>query len=229
MYRKNALIHLVLIFFFICCSSSKPYQLTDGEKTIADSLDIDYEIIRQMRKYNRNEIEPFHYSISKSFENGKEVELNPIRLNGLVVKEKHSDSYNLIFELKKTFAENGYTIFMLENNFDIKSRPDVLAILKTTDKYEILRSVQTDGINYGIDNDSLISIIKRFDEDYSLELIGASGDWCEFIIHKKSSDWAKLATEIYSVCPDVVEQGTGSVLELERILTESRRLYLWWD
>jgi hypothetical protein len=38
-----------------------------------------------------------------------------------------------------------------------------------------------------------------------------------------------LAEEIYSMCPDVVDQGTGTVEELAREMKESKLLYFWWD
>jgi hypothetical protein len=34
-----------------------------------------------------------------------------------------------------------------------------------------------------------------------------------------------LAQQMYDLCPDIVDQGTGTVEEL----SESGRLFLWWD
>ncbi|MBZ4189615.1 DUF4253 domain-containing protein [Niabella beijingensis] len=104
-----------------------------------------------------------------------------------------------------------------------------MGIVKGTDQYQLLKQMQTDGINYDITNDSLLAIIKGLDKKYQLELIGASGDYCEFIIHRPPVDWNQLAKEVYRVCPDVVDQGEGSVEALAKQLKQHRRLEFWWD
>lgn len=218
-----------MLLTLFSCNQSKNYELTEQEKHLCDSLKIGQEIVKELRAVNTNTIEAFHYSLSKMYSEGKEIEIDPILLDGLVVDENHSKSYETVFALKDKLKSKDYSIFLLENNFGINGQNDCLAILKTTDKYEILNHIQTNGINYGIDTDSLITIIRGFDENYSLELIGASGDWCEFIVNNPNTDWEKLANEAYAVCPDVVDQGTGTVKALERELKRVKRLYFWWD
>lgn len=237
----------ILIFCYSCNSSidkSSPDEnqkssmndeeelsqsLSEYEKNICDSLEIDTFIVAEIRKMNTQKIEPFHYSLGKYYENDKWIEANPIRHNGLVVYEENSASYNLVLSLKDKFTSKGYSIFLLENNFGIKGELDMIGILKTTDKFEVLSIVHTDGINYDIDNDSLISIIRHLDNKYSLDLIGASGDWCEFVIKQEPDSWQALAQEAYKICPDIVEQGTGTVKALEDELKRTGTLYFWWD
>lgn len=210
-------------------SNGTSYSLTENERTICDTLQFDTTIVQDIRLYNSNKIEPFHYSLSKIIRKDTEIEADPIFLKGLVLQEQNSKSYNLVFALKDKFKAKGYSIFLLEKNFNIDNKLDNIGILKTTDKYTILKQISTDGINYDITNDSLISIIRTFDKKYSLELIGASGDWCEFIIHDEPKNWALLAKEVYKVCPDVVDQGTGTVEALADEMKKTKRLYFWWD
>ena len=127
------------------------------------------------------------------------------------------------------FKKKGYTIFMLENNNSVNDKPDRVGIFKTTDKYKILRDIKTSAFNYDIDNDSLIHIIERWDKDLDLELIGASGDYCEFLINKDPQNWRELAQQIYNICPDVVNQGTGYLVVYKNEMMKNKRLYLWWD
>lgn len=210
-------------------SVTKSYVLTNDEKTICDTLQLDTTIVKDLRLFNANKIEPFHYSLGKFITKDGEIESDPIFLQGLVFKEQNSKSYDLVFSLKDKFKEKGYSIFLLENNFNIDNKPDNIGILKTTDKYTVLRQIATDGINWDITNDSLITIIKTFDKKYSLELIGASGDWCEFIIHNEPKNWTQLAKEVYKVCPDVVDQGAGTIQALADEMKRTKRLYFWWD
>jgi hypothetical protein len=106
---------------------------------------------------------------------------------------------------------------------------DILGILKTADNYQILKQVQTDGINWEINNDSLLNLVKTFDNKYSLDLVGASSDWCEFKINKEPQNWLTLAKEAYKVCSDIVDQGFGTVAKLAVEIKQTKRLYFWWD
>lgn len=67
--------------------------------------------------------------------------------------------------------KKGYTLFVYDDRFGRSS--NVIGVLKTTDIYAVLDKVQTDGINYGIDNDSLLKVIRRFDDKYRLQIVGA--------------------------------------------------------
>lgn len=222
---------LALTITFGCKSqiTDKGYVLTNEEKTICDTLLIDTTIIKDIREFSTNKIEPFHYSLSKIITKDSETEADPIFLKGLVFAETNSKSDDIVLSLKDKFKEKGYSIFLLENNFNIGNKLDNIGVLKTTDKYTILKQIATDGINWDITNDSLISIIKTFDKKYSLELIGASGDWCEFIIHNEPKNWTQFAKEVYRVCPDVVDQGAGTVQALADEMKKTKRLYFWWD
>jgi len=227
-------IQIPLAFLIITCgcqsqSSSNQYRLTSDEKVICSNFQFDTSIIQNIRSYNSNKIEPFHYSLGKSIEKDTVIEADPIYLKGLVFTEHNSKSYDIVLALKDEFKTKGYCIFLLETNFNLKDQLDRIGVLKTTDKYTVLKQVATDGINYEITNDSLITIIKDFDKKYSLELIGASGDWCEFIIHSEPRSWNEFAKEVYTVCPDVVDQGAGDIEKLAEEMKRTRRLYFWWD
>jgi hypothetical protein len=227
------IIYLLLLFVLsISCTDKKnvhAYQLTPTEKKLCDSLQIDSTLIQDIRVYNSSAIEYFHSSLSKSFKYDLVQEVDSIPLKGFVFDEQHEKSDELIFKLKDGFKEKGYSIFLIENNFNIDHASDKIALLKTTDQFEVLKSVRTDGINYDITNDSLVSIIKKIDKKYSLELIGAGGDWCEFVIHNEPKDWKAFSKEIYAFCPDIVDQGAGTIEKLEEELKQSKRLFLWWD
>jgi hypothetical protein len=229
--KQLSLLLLIVVMTAACSSqrNSEAYILTAKERSMCDSLQIDQAVVQEIRSFYNNEIEPFHYSLGKIIEKDKEIEADPIFLKGFVLQEKNSESYNLVFALKEKLANKGYSIFLLENNFNINNKLDHIGVLKTSDKYSVLKQIRTDGINFDITNDSLITIIKKFDENYSLELIGASGDWCEFVIHKEPSKWMEFANEVYKVCPDVVDQGTGTTEALAEEMKRTKRLYFWWD
>ena len=224
---------IIILILVISCKSQSTISengLTDNEKFYCDSLKIDTSIIIKLRSYTDSSVEPFHYSLSKQFNpDGTEEELGPVHLQGLVFKASNKTSTDIVMKLRDSFKKEGYSIFLLENNFGIQNQPDVIGILKTIDKYKILKEIKTNGANYDIDPDSLINLIKVFDKKYSLDLVGASGDWCEFIINNEPKNWLELAKEAYKVCPDIVDQGTGTVDALAEEMKKTKHLYFWWD
>lgn len=239
MYTRaaNILFASVLIIAAACNgkpgNSSRPgntsNNFTTEEKFICDSFGFDPSVIIYIQENSKGKIEKFHYSLGKIITKGEELESDPILLKGLVFTEANNKSYDVVFSLKDKFRAKGYSIFLLENNYNIDNKPDHIAVLKTTDQFTVLKQVATDGINWDITNDSLITIIRKLDKKYSLELIAASGDWCEFIIHHEPDNWLAFAKEIYAICPDVVDQGTDTVEALAEEMKKTKRLYLWWD
>src|ERR1700752_3836848 len=109
------LISVVVPALIVSCNNerkSQDYQLTESEKRICDTLKIDASVIQSIRVYNSNKIEPFHYSLSKMYNDGQETEIDPVYRQGLVFKEQNSKSYDLIFNLKDDFKKKGYSIFL---------------------------------------------------------------------------------------------------------------------
>ncbi len=212
--------------FLISCNS---FKLSEEDKKLAKSMEVDEAILKEIKPYFSNPPEAFHYSLGKTLVDDKWIETDSINVKGIAIYENPPKSSENVLLLKDRLRAKGYSIFLMENNFGIEKQSDLVGILKTTDKYEILKIIETDGINHDLENDSLIQIIKQLDSTYDLELIGAGGDWCEFIIHKEPSNYQKFAEEIYEICPDIVDQGTGSVEALAAEMKRTKRLYFWWD
>ena len=223
---------IIFVGWLVGCSSKRKetfITLSTQDQKLCDSLGFDQSIFKDIKTQCSSPIEPFHYSLSRRIADGKEEEIDPIRLRGIVFGVPTVKAYDVVFALKDKFKAKGYTIFLLDKNFGFDEKPDILGVLKTTNIYSILKKVQTDGLNYDITNDSLLRIIGRFDRKYALELIGVSGDYCEFIIHNPPKNWKEIAEEAYAVCPDIVDQGAGSLQALEAEMQKTQRLYFWWD
>lgn len=139
----------------------------------------------------------------------------------------HTDSTPVrIAALAERIRPEGYAIYRSRMGFG--GEPDELCVLMTQHlDMAILRYEQTDGMNYDITTESLIQRLEAW--GLQLTITGASDDWVEARIGKKISDWRSLAEEVYAFCPDVVEQGTGSVEALAEEMKRTNTLYLWWD
>lgn len=141
-----------------------------------------------------------------------------------ISKEKRAE---VLSKLKEEFQKSEYQIFYSKVSYD--KTPELICILKSTDKYDILRALKTNGINYDIDTDSLIEKLTKWEKEYGIEIEGADGDWVDIKFNKLPIDTKKFTKEIYEFCPDSVDQGVGSLKELENYLKEHKGVFLWWD
>lgn len=149
-------------------------------------------------------------------------------LPGVFVGVKSTtDYYDLLKGIRTKLKSSGYRVFFC-NGREVNDK-DGIAIVKSEDEFTPLVYMQTNGINYDLDNAQLIKRLKLLSQRLDLKLLGADFDWCEFLIQKEPEDWNQLAEEIYALCPDIVEQGTQTVSALAREMKETKRLYLWFD
>lgn len=122
---------------------------------------------------------------------------------------------------------NRYAACLLDQGFGFG--PDSIAVLANTDPYVYLQTVRINGINYDIEHADVMQRLKKWDDLYGLRVYGAGMDWLQAEFDTPPRDWAAFAEEVYEFCPDVVDQGTGSVEALATELKKIRDIYLWWD
>lgn len=132
-----------------------------------------------------------------------------------------------IAAIAKRISPESYRAYRSRMGFG--GEPDEVCVMFALDDMDILRYEQTDGINYDITTDSLISVLREWSKELGLTVVGASSDWVDATIEKEPSDWNALAAKVYMFCPDVVEQGAGSVEALAEEMKRNKTLYLWWD
>jgi hypothetical protein len=224
---------IVFVFAVIGCntttSPSINKALSKADRHLCDSLAIDSSVALAVRTHTDSVFQPFSTDLEMVLDKDMDVDPNEQAIPGFIFPANAAQAQKIISGLSAALRVKGFTIFLLDQRFGIGGKPDIVAVVKTVNQYRILHQVQTDGINFDINNDSLLSIVQQFDSRYSLRLIGAGGDWCEFDIQQPPANWMQIANEAYLVCPDIVEQGTGSVEKLAEEMKRTRRLYFWWD
>ncbi len=57
----------------------------------------------------------------------------------------------------------------------------------------------------------------------------AETDTVEFNLDRDPPDLAAFAADLYRFCPDIVDQGVGSVEELAVSIKITGAVELWWD
>jgi hypothetical protein len=147
---------------------------------------------------------------------------------GVAFKVHPDSTADRIAAIAHRIRPEGYKAYRSRMGFG--GEHDEVCVLQTQQvDLGILRYEQTDGINYDITTDSLVSVLLEWSKEFDLSITGASGDWVEASIGKEPKDWNEFAARVYAFCPDVVDQGTGSVAALADQMKQTRTLYLWWD
>jgi hypothetical protein len=134
-----------------------------------------------------------------------------------VLRQAHTD-----------FLARGFYLFRYEQNFDLRGQPDRVGLLPTTDSYAVMAAMDTNGDNYSIGTQGVILWMKELQQEDPFILTGIGFDYLEGHFTSTLKDPEALAKRMYQFCPDVVDQGVGSVSALARELQKGD-LYFWWD
>ncbi len=134
---------------------------------------------------------------------------------------------NLLADLRTGLPKN-YLAFSCYFDKKIKN----LGIIKSMDKYLILKTMQTNGEDYGLSNNKLINGLKIIEKKYPFSIIGAGNDWLEL--------------DFEALLVDALEEGIGPLLdklielgppqddlaeyrfELKEELKTTNKIFFWW-
>jgi ankyrin repeat protein len=108
-------------------------------------------------------------------------------------------------------------------------RVSALAALPTSDKYEAIAYMQTNGCNFGLGPGGIIKWLKKLEKEQPFVLTGIGHDFLDGSFTRPIKHPKALARRMYKFCPDIVDQGCGTVEALTEVLKEKRRLFFWWD
>lgn len=136
--------------------------------------------------------------------------------------EKYDDNY---VKIKEKLEKNNYRVFLFETRYPEKH----IAIIKGNNKFDVLRYRRTDGINYGLQTEDIINKVSEWDKKYKIDIIGCGRDWVWIKFDKLSEDLNGFSKEVYEFCPDIVDQGVGSIEKLKESMIINKELFLWWD
>jgi hypothetical protein len=106
-----------------------------------------------------------------------------------------------------------------------------LLLFPTNDQYTVLRARGTNGDNYGLRPKDVADWLREMAKEHPWMLTAAAIDFLEgrFLQPLSKATARPLAEKMYEFCPDLVDQGCGSVSALATELVQSQRLFLWWD
>ncbi len=110
-----------------------------------------------------------------------------------------------------------------------KSTGVEVVIAPGSSQFDILRVAASDGINYDLTTEDLVRELTSWDEAFGVDIWQAETDTIQLRLKSLPKDMMKFARRVYEFCPDIVDQGTGSVEELGRSIQAKKEVFLWWD
>ena len=97
------------------------------------------------------------------------------------------------------------------------------------DQFDMLRIAQSDAINFGMETEDLVRKLQEYDAQYGIDIFHAETDTIEFALRSMPEDLSAFCQDLYKFCPDIVDQGVGTVEKLEQEVAKSHAVFLWWD
>ncbi|WP_058300914.1 DUF4253 domain-containing protein [Gorillibacterium timonense] len=104
-----------------------------------------------------------------------------------------------------------------------------VVVAKGETPFDSLRLAQTDAANYDLSTEDIITKLKELDRRYGIRLYAVQTDSVGFELLRQPTNLQAFAEELYAFCPDLVDQGVGSIEHLIDYLKDHRDLHLWWD
>jgi hypothetical protein len=217
--------YLVITVMLIGCSAS---NFSKKEKELLLKNNIHLEDLSSLKRYANTEFfqfettDPGFVYRSDSLQKTGIEEKEGVSFRVKLVKAKRVRDY-----YRKKLKDKGYTLFY--SDVPEYSKNITFSIIPCKDQFEIIRLQKTDGINYDITNEDLITKLKEWDKRYSITILGADYDWVTLKVDCSENELDRFAKEVVAFCPDFgyyYENGEGKVKET---LFLNREVFLWWD
>jgi Domain of unknown function (DUF4253) len=125
------------------------------------------------------------------------------------------------FKLEKVqgnFLKRGCFVF---NNDATNSKR--IAILPTTEKYDVLQAMGTNGVNWNLDSKKIIAWLRKLEKQQPLVITGVSGEHVSARFTTKVKNVEDMALRILEFSPDLDNFG-----ELMTQLPKTGKFELWW-
>jgi hypothetical protein len=143
----------------------------------------------------------------KDVKGGFEFRLSPGKTKSLKLEKVQSD-----------FLKRG--CFVFNNDVTEKNR---IVVLPTTDKYEVLQAMGTNGVNWNLDAKKIIAWLRKLEKQQPLVITGVSNEHVSARFTTKVKDVEDLALRILEFSPDLDNFG-----ELMTQLPKTGKFDLWW-
>ena len=167
-----------------------------------------------------------------------ELEVDPAELGGgaSVIFTPHQDFVKVGPNKWRFTNKPMYTVRSLLLRAVLLKSASVSASEKSeSNKFAFVRAANTQGINYGVDNDMIVEKLEEWDRRYGVNVIEAKFDRLVIEFKTLPDDLSYLCTEMWLFCPDLLDVHDDYLLtasamrEFATHLRQNRQVSFWWD
>ncbi len=229
---------LILLLIISSCQSNTEKEKevkSDSEKIEIktkinmNGITLDKQILSQIEKELSKKPIPLNREVWKFDKNGGEE--NYTLDTGIVFKfVKENIAHSIFNKYHNEILEGGNYLFLTNMDFDEKSNTHYdIVIINESDQLRIVELIGTHGINYDLFNQDIIQKLKEWHQEvqFKIEVIGE--DRVHAYLLKEPNDYSKFTAEVYDFCPDVIDQGYGSMKNMVADYRANRYFWLWFD
>lgn len=185
-----------------CLKGDSSAALTSEEENLAEISRFDRTVLQQIKAVTQAKLEQL-----EGYDPGEGRFRKPIKLAGVSVAVSKEKLYSTVEELR-TKLPPGYFIAVVNNYQESGlSLPSSIAILKTRDRYDLLRIRHTSAANYGLSTHDVIAKLKVWEQQSEFDIVEVASDSITLSFRSLPSSICAFAEEVYQFCPDSVEQG----------------------
>lgn len=210
----------------LSCGKGK-VTLTKEETALSNKVKFNPAILLKIREYTSAPVKQLITYTNEYHVETQEVVSFSSPHQGVVFGVPQKDARAIIPKIREYLKGGDYLVFKRHDSFGMGN--DSIAILKANNQFEILRVMGTAGPNYDIYNKDVLARLKKWHALAPFTITGAGEEWIEATFIKQPADMHAFAKEVYTFCPDIVDQGTGDVNALADEMKNHNTLYLWWD
>mgnify|MGYP000058812300 CR=1 FL=1 len=226
----------ILSFFTISKVSSQDIEdvsTIDRSKLLVNGITISKSIVDSIQTQTNKKFEPLKfYHWKDSIIDTTNYGHWDSTIHGIYVKRINEGFAREIFDqFYAPVVREGNYIYLTHLDFDssLKETYYDIAIVRAENQFEVLKRVETQAPNYDISNQKIIDKLKEWDKEVNFKMVVADEDRFEALMLNKPKDLKKFAQEVYEFCPDVIDQGYGSMKDMLKDYKENNYFWLWWD
>lgn len=104
-----------------------------------------------------------------------------------------------------------------------------LVVGRGQSQFDILRLARSAALNYDLETEQVIPRFQELHRRFGIDIWRAETDTVVIRFDSLPADVRGLAAELYEFCPDIVDQGCGSVNALTEGIEANKAVPLWWD
>ena len=172
----------------------------------------------------------------------EEDQEDPSELNQLDSRDSNIYSIKPNLKVSDALAHNYSTniVQLLQNNSvivqdiltDNPQAKIVIALVPLQHNWQLPAYLKFGGWNSCPPPAEHVALLKYWDDQYSLEMVGLIGDTIEMIVTKPPiliTQAQILAQEQYAYCPDIIDEEVDTIAEVASMLVDAPIWSFWWD